>query len=159
MRFVLALNLMVGAVLCGLPHRFAAPNFWPIGRLDEAAGEVAKDVSGHGRDGTIVGAKPVAGAVGGALWFDGQDDYVALGDFGLHGNLYAGFLDQAGRTLLRPTTSGKVWSVRRGLGRKACCTFRCAAGRWTSSSTRANGSRVHLTSRVLSPWPMASHRA
>ena len=51
---------------------------WP---LDESSGDVAKDVSGHGHDGRIYAARHVAGQVGGALQFDGQKDYVALGDF------------------------------------------------------------------------------
>ncbi len=52
---------------------------WP---LDEVANGVAKDASGHGHDGRIVGTKVVPGAVSGALWFDGQKDHVLLGDFG-----------------------------------------------------------------------------
>jgi len=50
--------------------------------FDTPAGDVARDASGAGRDAEIAGAVPVEGALGGALRFDGKDDYVALGDFG-----------------------------------------------------------------------------
>jgi len=50
--------------------------------FDAPADNVARDASGHGRDGKVVGASAVEGKVGGALGFDGEDDYVALGDFG-----------------------------------------------------------------------------
>ena len=76
-------------VLSGLSVSFLPPTaacgnellaHWP---LDEVANGVAKDASGHGHDGKIVGAKAVPGAVKEALWFDGKDDHVLLGDFGL----------------------------------------------------------------------------
>jgi hypothetical protein len=44
----------------------------------------AADSSGAGRHGTVHGAAAVEGAIGAALQFDGQDDYVALGDLGQH---------------------------------------------------------------------------
>jgi hypothetical protein len=46
-------------------------------RLDEGRGTTAADLSRYGNQGTFVGApKWVAGKVGGALQFDGVDDYV-----------------------------------------------------------------------------------
>ena len=50
--------------------------------FDAPAGDVARDASGGGRDAKIAGPVPVEGVLGGALRFDGKDDYVALGDFG-----------------------------------------------------------------------------
>jgi len=44
--------------------------------FDEAAGEVARDASGNGNDGTIHGAKFVKSPKGFALKFDGEDDFV-----------------------------------------------------------------------------------
>jgi len=51
-------------------------------KLDEDAGNRADDASGNGRTGKLIGNptwKPSAGKVGGALEFDGQDDYVDTG--------------------------------------------------------------------------------
>ncbi|MCK4776387.1 MAG: hypothetical protein KAT30_16440, partial [Candidatus Krumholzibacteria bacterium] len=51
---------------------------WP---LDETLGQVAEDVAG-GYDGTLIGGptwKPNDGRVGGALEFDGSNDYVDIG--------------------------------------------------------------------------------
>jgi len=55
-------------------------------RLDEASGTTAFDSSGNGNDGTLMGdPKWVAGILGGALSFDGTQDYVDCGsDSSLH---------------------------------------------------------------------------
>jgi hypothetical protein len=51
--------------------------WWP---LDEGSGTVAADASGNGHDGTFFGDPEwVAGWFGGALEFDGVDDYVDTG--------------------------------------------------------------------------------
>jgi len=48
-------------------------------KLDDEAGTVAADSSGNGNDGTVYGdAQWITGYVGGALEFDGTDDYVDL---------------------------------------------------------------------------------
>ncbi len=47
-------------------------------KLDEAGGQVAYDESGNGNDGRIYGANWVDGKLGGALVFDGKDDYVEV---------------------------------------------------------------------------------
>jgi len=47
--------------------------------FDEGQGSVAKDASGRGYDGEVRGARWEAGKFGGALAFDGQDDYVDTG--------------------------------------------------------------------------------
>ena len=61
--------------------------------FDEAEGSVAKDASGYGNHGAVVGATwATAGKVGSALEFDGAGDYVeVLG--------YAGVLGTAARTV------------------------------------------------------------
>jgi hypothetical protein len=51
-------------------------------KLDEASGETASDSSGNGNVGTLQGDpawRPLGGKVGGALKFDGIDDYVDCG--------------------------------------------------------------------------------
>ena len=49
--------------------------------FDENTGEVAKDTSNNGNDGKLMnGPKWVDGKFGKALEFDGQDDYVDMGD-------------------------------------------------------------------------------
>jgi hypothetical protein len=47
-------------------------------RFDEGTGNVAKDSSGNGNDGTISGASWVDGKYGKALSFDGASDYVQV---------------------------------------------------------------------------------
>ncbi len=49
-------------------------------RFDEGKGTISKDASNTGNDGTIYGAKWVAGKVNSALYFDGTDDYVDCGN-------------------------------------------------------------------------------
>ena len=47
--------------------------------FDESSGNVAYDTSGNGNDGTLNGnPQRVAGRIGGALDFDGNDDYVEI---------------------------------------------------------------------------------
>ncbi len=46
---------------------------WPF---DEGAGTRAADVSGHGHHGSSSGTSWIAGQLGGALLFDGSDDYL-----------------------------------------------------------------------------------
>lgn len=54
--------------------------------FDKGAGEVAKDYSENGNDGKLMnGPKWAQGKFGKALEFDGQDDYVDVGDLGLSG--------------------------------------------------------------------------
>ena len=49
-------------------------------KFDEGTGDVAYDSSGYGNDGTIHGAVWSTGKIGGALSFDGVDDYVDCGN-------------------------------------------------------------------------------
>lgn len=77
-------TLVIGVVLWFLSSRLPASGedlraHWP---LDELAGGVVKDATGHGHPGKVFGARQVPGVLGGALEFDGRDDYVVLGDFG-----------------------------------------------------------------------------
>ena len=52
--------------------------YWP---MEEAQGSITADMSGNGNDGEINGDPGwVQGKIGGALDFDGLDDYVACGD-------------------------------------------------------------------------------
>ncbi|MFC1632301.1 LamG domain-containing protein [Candidatus Omnitrophota bacterium] len=48
--------------------------------FDEGTGTTANDSSSNGYDGTVYGATWTTGQVGGALSFDGVDDYVEVGD-------------------------------------------------------------------------------
>ncbi|MCK6473738.1 MAG: DNRLRE domain-containing protein [Planctomycetes bacterium] len=50
--------------------------------FDEKSGDVAKDASGNGHDAALKnGPQFVAGRIGGALKFDGTDDYAEIADF------------------------------------------------------------------------------
>ncbi|MDI9432844.1 MAG: sugar-binding protein [Planctomycetota bacterium] len=51
-------------------------------KLDESSGDEARDASGNERTGRLEGGptwQPTGGKIGGALMFDGQDDYVDTG--------------------------------------------------------------------------------
>jgi subtilisin family serine protease len=48
-------------------------------KLDEGSGTVAADSSGNGNNGTVAGPVWFTGRLGGALSFDGSNDYVDLG--------------------------------------------------------------------------------
>ncbi|MCM8534312.1 MAG: FecR domain-containing protein [Lentisphaeraceae bacterium] len=58
--------------------------FWDF---DRGFGDVAEDVSEHGNDAIIHGAKRVLGKRKGALTFDGIDDYVDAGKFDVNSNV------------------------------------------------------------------------
>jgi len=55
----------------------ALVGYW---KFDEGSGTIAYDLSGNGNNGTIYGATWTQGKVGGALSFDGVDDYVDCGN-------------------------------------------------------------------------------
>ncbi|MHC4456605.1 MAG: LamG-like jellyroll fold domain-containing protein, partial [Planctomycetota bacterium] len=59
-------------------------------RFDEGSGSTAHDLVG-GNDGTIYGAQWTTGKIGGALSFDGINDYVDLGDLDLSGSFSLAF--------------------------------------------------------------------
>ena len=61
--------------------------------FDEGSGTTAVDASGNGRTGAVVGAGRTAGRYGGALSFDGTNDYVGLPALGTFYN--AGFTLEA----------------------------------------------------------------
>jgi len=51
--------------------------------FDEGSGEMAKDGSGNGNDGSLEnGTEWTAGKFGDAVQFDGTDDYVDVGNAG-----------------------------------------------------------------------------
>jgi len=80
-RFVLAMAvLLLGAIVGQAP---AADDPYLVGwwMFDDGSGTVAKDSSGKGNDGTLNGGPQwVSGYSGGALKFDGTDDYVDCGN-------------------------------------------------------------------------------
>jgi len=72
-------------------------------RFDEGSGTIAYDSSGNGNDGTFNGAPQwVVGHFGGALEFDGSDDYVAIGDLDLTGSFTLTFW-------MRPSSLAGGW--------------------------------------------------
>ena len=59
---------------------FAPAAYWS---MNESSGATAKDASENGHDGTLSAAEPdanISGQAGNGLTFDGQSDYVSLGD-------------------------------------------------------------------------------
>lgn len=70
----LGLTLLAAGVACA---DGGLVGYWS---LDEAEGDVARDMSGTGNDGAIVGAARIDSPHGRALHFDGEDDYVDCGD-------------------------------------------------------------------------------
>jgi hypothetical protein len=92
--------------------------------FDEESGSVAKDSSGNGLDGTVIGATRVASPRGRALHFNGKSDYVDLGtpdklmlkgDLTLEAWLRPEALDQRNRLIIGDTASLSVqrnYSIR-----------------------------------------------
>ncbi|MBC8469419.1 MAG: LamG domain-containing protein [Planctomycetes bacterium] len=72
---VLALATLWLLALCA--PAWAAPSLVSYWNFDEASGSIAYD-SANGNHGTIYGATRTGGVVGGALSFDGVDDYVEV---------------------------------------------------------------------------------
>ena len=66
------------AVLCISGGAFGQPKIVASWNFDEGKGDVLHDVSGNGHDGKIFGARWTRGKFGGALYFDGKDDYVLV---------------------------------------------------------------------------------
>ncbi|MGP8323543.1 MAG: LamG domain-containing protein, partial [Methanosarcinaceae archaeon] len=81
LRVIIGVLVVIG-VLTGMSTGVQAQNDdglvaeW---HFDEGEGSVLKDSSGNGNDGVIYGATWVEGKYGGALSFDGVDDYVIVG--------------------------------------------------------------------------------
>jgi len=73
-------SIILAALVLSLAHVCLAqvdPDLIGWWRLDEGRGNTVADLSRYGNHGTFVGGpKWVAGKVGGALQFDGADDYV-----------------------------------------------------------------------------------
>ena len=71
---------VLGLVLTG-PAKAADPDLVGYWKFDETSGTTAQDASGNGQDGTLNGDPQwAAGMLGGALEFDGDGDYVDIGD-------------------------------------------------------------------------------
>ena len=115
-------------------HLFEEPSLvihWP---LDEAQGDVAHDSAGT-YDGTLIGApvwQPEGGMVGGALQFDGIDDYVSTDAFRNPANSFLSvfawikggtsgqvIISQKGRSdwLLADTTEGSLMTEMKFAGK------------------------------------------
>jgi len=76
--------LLLTGLLIGSSHAIDAKNIIGIWRLDEGQGEVTKDSSGNGLDGTLMnGPEWVDGKSGKGLKFDGEDDTVEIPNNGL----------------------------------------------------------------------------
>jgi len=74
------LTLGAGLLLTGAIAG-ASPSLVGLWNLDEGSGTAAHDSSGNGNDGTLTnGPTWTSGKIGGALSFDGADDYVQVPD-------------------------------------------------------------------------------
>ena len=83
MRFGLAMVLcLAGLVLAAPAWGAPTPGLVAAYAFDEGSGVSAVDASGNGRTGSVVGATWTAGRYGGALSFDGTNDYVSLPGLG-----------------------------------------------------------------------------
>lgn len=60
-------------------------------KFDDVVNRVTPDASGRGHDGRVHGARLGEGVEGQALYFDGKDDYVVLGDLGEHESVTIAF--------------------------------------------------------------------
>ncbi len=66
------------------------PEIWSYWRMDEVSGLVANDSSGsrHGNLANMDGSEWTDGIIGGALEFDGEEDFVSLGEINLPNNQF-----------------------------------------------------------------------
>ncbi|MBM4027834.1 MAG: tetratricopeptide repeat protein, partial [Planctomycetes bacterium] len=70
-----------GSVAEGTPWSFSTGDLVAWWRFDETAGHSATDSSGRGHHGSLIGnPQRQPGRIGGALAFDGRDDYVSIKD-------------------------------------------------------------------------------
>ncbi len=74
---LLLIAMLFGGICCVTTVAEDLEGYW---RLNEGTGSTVYDDSGNGNDGTIYGAQWVTGKLGKALYFDGIDDYVNLGN-------------------------------------------------------------------------------
>lgn len=81
-RRVTTLLLLVAMTNCLPPFAAAGAESIAHWTLDETAGEVAHDACPGARHGDVHGPTVVGGVLGRARQFDGQDDFIALGDLG-----------------------------------------------------------------------------
>ncbi len=78
--YLFSFMLMHGLVLTSAAEA-ADPDLVGYWKFDETSGNTAQDASGNGQDGTLNGDPQwVAGMLGGALEFDGDGDYVDIGN-------------------------------------------------------------------------------
>ncbi len=101
---------LLGIVLLAMAARGQEPKLlghWP---LDTGEGQTIRDASGNGHEGTMHGAAWVPGKTGNALQFDGQDDYVLLGDLGTHAQVTVAFWVKGEELEKRPGWQGTVTS-------------------------------------------------
>lgn len=102
---VLAIALGLAATACGAERGMIG--HWTF---DDGKGTVASDSSGAGHHAKVRGAKWTKGRLGGALRFDGDDDYVALGDLGSHAQATVAFWMKGLGLESRPLWQGLVTS-------------------------------------------------
>ena len=78
MRFGVATVFCLLGLMAAAPAWGAAPGLVAAYGFDEGSGTTATDASGNGRTGAVTGATWAAGRYGGALSFDGTNDYVVV---------------------------------------------------------------------------------
>jgi len=97
----------------------------PVGywNFDEGSGTSIKDSSGNNNDGMVSGAGWADGKIGGALNFDGSDDYVSIPNNSSL-NINGAFTVS---TWFKTTTSSKRILVKEGAGNKTNYSLQVAA--------------------------------
>jgi hypothetical protein len=105
---ILVLGLMLAGVVKG-----ADPTLVGWWKLDDGQGTVAVDSSGYGNDGVIFGDPQwIEGIIGGALDFDGDDDYIDCGSADILGNMSE--ITVAAWVTVRATTTQWMTAVAKG---------------------------------------------
>jgi hypothetical protein len=78
--YLFSFGLVLGLVIASAA-KAADPDLIGYWKFDETSGTTAQDATGNGNDGTLNGDPQwVAGELGGALEFDGEGDYVDIGN-------------------------------------------------------------------------------
>jgi hypothetical protein len=77
---VSSVSCALGLLLFFAPNVSAQSGLVAAYGFDETSSATATDASGHGNQGTISGATRIAGRFGGALNFDGTNDWITIAD-------------------------------------------------------------------------------
>jgi hypothetical protein len=181
-RFVLAVAVLLLGASVGQASAADDPYLVGWWQFEEGSGTVAKDSSGHGHNGTLNGGPQwVGGPLGGALDFDGTNDFVEIPDdpdFSI-----TDAITITAWTNMRTTSSGEMaivskggwaandlpyelteergavifWQFYNDAGRDSCSPNSPAAGEWHHIAATYNGKvfQCYIDGVLAQEWAYA----